>query len=103
MWLGVAGGTMGTATACRYAALAQDGASRMAAPPALQMLVALALDACLLDEPVGAVHLAGILGILPAVTLAGRAREHPDAVRRLGRGSEAQPPRPHRSAPTGLP
>jgi drug/metabolite transporter (DMT)-like permease len=79
VWLGVAGGTTGAATACMYAALARASASRVAVLLALQTLVALALGAWLLDEPVGAVHILGVVAILSAVALAGRAQERPVA------------------------
>ncbi len=79
LWLGVAGGTTGAATACMYAALARASASKVAVLLALQTLVALALGAWLLGEPVGAVHLVRVVAILSAVALAGRARERPAA------------------------
>jgi drug/metabolite transporter (DMT)-like permease len=79
LWLGVAGGTTGAATACMYAALARASASGVAVLLALQTLVALALGAWLLGEPVGAVHLLGVVAILSAVALAGRAHERPAA------------------------
>ncbi|WP_407062172.1 EamA family transporter [Blastococcus montanus] len=79
VWLGVAGGTTGAATACMYAALAQASASRVAVVLALQTLVALTLGAWLLGEPVGAVQLLGIVAILSAVSLAGRAHQRPAA------------------------
>jgi drug/metabolite transporter (DMT)-like permease len=67
------------ATACMYAAMARASASRVAVLLALQTLVALALGAWLLDEAVGAVHLLGVVAILSAVALAGRAHERPAA------------------------
>jgi drug/metabolite transporter (DMT)-like permease len=73
VWLGVAGGTTGAATACMYAALARASASRVAVLLALQTLVALALGAWLLDEPVGVAHVVAVVALLSAVALAGRA------------------------------
>lgn len=72
IWLGVAGSTTGMATACMYAALARASASRVAVLLALQTVVALVLGALILGEPVGAVHVLGIVSVLSAVALAGR-------------------------------
>ena len=66
-WLVVAGVTTGAATACMYAALARVDASRVTVVLALQTVVALALGAWLLGEPVGAAHVLGGSAILVAV------------------------------------